>query len=314
MQVLLQPLGLRAEPRVEGPPNLAIPRQKGRFDLREAGSRALRVEISGMRSVDHLAVTRPAAGMGRDEDVALEEADVAIIGPDGAARARHTDVYGPRLPADDRGHAGAGGRADAGAPAWASRGPAGPRGARTARCSGRVNTAVSKHKQITLDTFFQADPPGSGGIIPSPIGDGPAPAHYLDGFDMANVTLRNRVPENVAELFEVAKGAYMYGYLYMPLKIMADHYGILAVEAALYATYAANGGPDPEATMGRTIPFLEQKCLLPDVGPTFGRSSGYHEVKAMRDKLLAHPRSLVSLDLGPGVLKICADLINALYP
>ena len=79
MQVLLQPLGLRPEASVEDPSDLAIPRQKGRFDLREAGGRALRAEILGVRGIDDMAVACPAAGMGRDQRVALEEADVAII-------------------------------------------------------------------------------------------------------------------------------------------------------------------------------------------------------------------------------------------
>jgi allantoinase len=56
MQVLLQPLRLRAEPGVEGPPDLPIPCQKGRFDLREAGGGALGAEILGVRGIDDLAM------------------------------------------------------------------------------------------------------------------------------------------------------------------------------------------------------------------------------------------------------------------
>src|SRR5262249_51443056 len=73
----------RPQPGIEGPPDLPIPRQKGRFDLREAGGGPLWAELLGMRTIDDLAVARPAARMGRDECVALEEADVAIIGPEG---------------------------------------------------------------------------------------------------------------------------------------------------------------------------------------------------------------------------------------
>jgi hypothetical protein len=174
---------------------------------------------------------------------------------------------------------------------------------------------MSKHKEITLDTFLQPDPPGSGGIIPSPIKGGPAPAHYLEGFDMANVTLTSRVPENVAELLEVAKGAYMYGYLYMPLQVMGDHYGILAVEAALYDMYKANGGTKSKATMGDTISYLQKRKLLTNTGPNFGQGpTGYHTVLAMRDRIFAHPRRFEGVGLGPAILRICADIINALYP
>ena len=83
MQMLFQPVGLRAEARVKGPPDLPVPIQEGRFDLSEVRRRALRPEPLRVDGIDDLAVAPPTPGMCRHERVPLVEAGLTIVGPKG---------------------------------------------------------------------------------------------------------------------------------------------------------------------------------------------------------------------------------------
>jgi phosphotransferase system glucose/maltose/N-acetylglucosamine-specific IIC component len=135
-----------------------------------------------------------------------------------------------------------------------------------------------------------------------------------------DLKLVDRVAPDVAELFEMATGAYVYGFLYRPLMTMGYHYALLAVEAALLATYEQHGGTDKKATMGTTLLYLMDKGLLPMIpspvhGPGGDFPTAYHLVKQMRDGVFSHPRFATMLGIGGfHIFELCADLINALYP
>jgi hypothetical protein len=173
---------------------------------------------------------------------------------------------------------------------------------------------MSRHKAIDKDNFIQPDAlPGEMAIVqgrarPIIVED---LLEYVHDFK-----LTDRVPPEVAELFEVATGAYVYGFLYRPLMTMGYHYALLAVEAALLATYEQHGGTDKKATMGTALAYLNDKNLLPLVSsPVDNSPTAYHLVKKMRDSVFAHPRFAAMLGLGGfHIFELCADLINALYP
>jgi hypothetical protein len=176
---------------------------------------------------------------------------------------------------------------------------------------------MSRHKAITKDNFLQPDAlPGETAIVQGHI-------RTMGVEDLLETVrefeLTDRVPPDVAELFEVATGAYVYGFLYRPLMTMGYHYALLAVEAALLATYDQHGGTDMKATMGTTLPYLMAKGLLPLTqspvpSPTGNFPTPYHLVKDMRDKVFSHPRFAAMMGIGGfHILGLCADLINALY-
>jgi hypothetical protein len=177
---------------------------------------------------------------------------------------------------------------------------------------------MSRHKAITKENFLQPDAlPGGTSIVQGDI----RPMIVEDLLEpVRDFKLTDRVPSDVAELFEVATGAYVYGFLYRPLMTMGYHYALLAVEAALLATYEQHSGRDKKATMGTTLAYLMKRGLLPLVqspvpSPLGNFPTAYHLVKQMRDGVFAHPRFATMLGVGGfHIFELCADLINALYP
>lgn len=88
---------------------------------------------------------------------------------------------------------------------------------------------------------------------------------------------------------------------------------MLAVEAALFDRYVANGGLTGKATMGQTIPYLEGRKLLPQIRPMGKFPTGYHWALMYRNAVFAHPKVAIAVAAGLSNFEICADLINALY-
>jgi hypothetical protein len=169
-----------------------------------------------------------------------------------------------------------------------------------------------------MDNFLQPDAlPGEAAIIQGRVRPGTVEDLLKYVHDLK---LTDHVPPDVAELFEVATGAYVHGLLYRPLMTMGYHYALLAVEAALLAIYDQHGGTDEKATMGTTLPYLMAKGLLPLTqspvpSPTGNFPTAYHLVKEMRDKVFSHPRIAAMMGIGGfHIFELCADLINALYP
>lgn len=160
---------------------------------------------------------------------------------------------------------------------------------------------MGKFKTITAESYFQPSIP-----IGLMVAEGVyvRPATLLDFLrPLDAIQLGDGVPGEVVDLFEVAKGASAYGYLYWPLFTVGVHYAILAVEAALHERYRRNGGPDRNATMGVTIPFLERKGLLPE------SQREYFTIAQKLRNEFSHPK--FALITGPGfpALKRSADLI-----
>ena len=176
--------------------------------------------------------------------------------------------------------------------------------------------SMPNHKQIRSDNFFETDPPGN---IMMTIDRGVAhpmiPQSLINLMNAPKNQLVSEVPEDVSALFDVAKGAFVYGLVYRPLLTMGLHYAVLAVEAALYDRYIANDGKNPTATMGETIPYLagEKRRLLPQIHASQDFATGYHWALAMRNNVFAHPKFATTFTVGVSKFHVCADLINALY-
>ena len=182
------------------------------------------------------------------------------------------------------------------------------------RCKEDEVHCMSRHKSINKDNFLQPDAlPGEVAIV-----QGHVRAMIVEDLleYVREFKLTDRVPPDVAELFEVATGACVYGFLYRPLLTMGYHYALLAVEAALFATYEEHGGMDKKATMGITLAYLKKESLLPLLpSPVDGFPAAYDLVKRMRDNVFAHPRFATMLGVGGfSIFELCVDLINALYP
>jgi hypothetical protein len=177
---------------------------------------------------------------------------------------------------------------------------------------------MSRYKAINKENFLQPDAlPGETAMVQGHVRT-MSVEDLLESVREFEPT--DRVPPDVAELFEVATGAYVYGFLYRPLLTMGYHYALMAVEAALFATYEKHGGTNKKATMGTTLPYLMAKGFLPMIpspvpGPGRDFPTAYHLVKQMRDGVFSHPRFATMLGIGGfHIFELCADLINALYP
>lgn len=164
---------------------------------------------------------------------------------------------------------------------------------------------MGKFKNITAESYFQTNlPPG----LVTWDGDVIGPVRHTDYLrQLELIQLAEETPEDVATLFEVAKGAYAYGSLYWPLFTVANHYALLAVEAALHLKYRALGGQGRNVTMGVTIRFLQKKLSLPD-----GMRDTLSAAKGLRDQL-SHQKFATISGPTPDILQRCAEVIDFLF-
>ena len=171
---------------------------------------------------------------------------------------------------------------------------------------------MAKYKKITPENFFERDHKFD--VINLATKEvRPLMPHDVLGF-LDTLRLHDTVPENVSEMFEVAKGTWAYGLLYAPLRTMGEHYGVLCVEAALYALYVANEGKSRKATMGRTLSYLRTRNLLPEINVRPDGKTSFDLVLFLRNDLFAHPKTTALLGATSSILTMCVELINALYP
>jgi hypothetical protein len=77
------------------------------------------------------------------------------------------------------------------------------------------------------------------------------------------VELKPHVPREIRDVFDVARGALLYGWFFYPLFRLGEEQLYRVVEAAAAARYKQLGGPDDRPNFVDTIRWLTQAGVIP---------------------------------------------------
>lgn len=88
----------------------------------------------------------------------------------------------------------------------------------------------------------------------------------MDGDDWARaflaVELKSHVPEEIRELFDVARGAMLYGWFYYPHYVLGESQLHRITEAAVKACYRRLHGPRQRPSFAHAVEWLAQKGVI----------------------------------------------------
>jgi hypothetical protein len=77
------------------------------------------------------------------------------------------------------------------------------------------------------------------------------------------VELEDHVPEHIRELFAVARGAMLYGWLFYPMFLLGEEQLYRVVEAAATTRYHELNGPQRKPSFAKTIEWLIEREVIP---------------------------------------------------
>jgi len=121
------------------------------------------------------------------------------------------------------------------------------------------------------------------------------------------IILNNDVPDQVKEVFEIAKKLFVFGYFKYQLFTVSAHYGFLAVEAAIGSKYTVKYGPN-KIGFDERIKRLAKDGILPPE-----KQEIYEACRRLRNAL-SHLTEEKMVTPGSVPLQRTADLINELFP
>jgi hypothetical protein len=170
---------------------------------------------------------------------------------------------------------------------------------------------MPKHKRITLENWRQPDPASSvftmvnrldGSVRPITPEDYIAPA--------LEPQLVESVPEDVGDLFEVARGALAYGFYFYPLFTLATDQSLRVAEAAVEAKARAMGCPKKVGTFEKRINWLGTQGAI-----TGTDLKSWHDLRHLRN-MSSHPRHQHIFPPAAvfGMFRHVAELVNSLFP
>jgi hypothetical protein len=164
-------------------------------------------------------------------------------------------------------------------------------------------------KIVTSDNWLEPDPTSAilmkidKGIPSSMTGE-----DWVELFSAPQ--LSENVPENVRELFEVARGSFAYGYYFYPLATLACEQLFRVVETALTEKCKASRAPK-----GKTNSFEKKIKYLFDSGFISNvESESLHGFRKMRN-VASHPERQLKFPIGilyPFLEKI-TEITNKLF-
>lgn len=135
----------------------------------------------------------------------------------------------------------------------------------------------------------------------------------MEGGDWAReflaVSLGERVPSEVVELFEVARGAMLYGWFFYPLYRLGEEQLYRVIEAAAKLRYRELDGPKARPSYEHAIAMqVERGAIAP------GEEFRWDAARKLRN-LSSHPEQAVVTTPGSvlGTLTLCAEDINRLF-
>lgn len=117
------------------------------------------------------------------------------------------------------------------------------------------------------------------------------------------------VPKEVKELFEVARGALAYGYLFYPLYTLATEQLYRVVEAGVARKYEAMHGLKPKSTFKEKAEWLINEGVIPKEEEIV-----WDAIRELRN-MVSHPRrqSIITPGMALGILEQTAEKVNLLF-
>lgn len=117
------------------------------------------------------------------------------------------------------------------------------------------------------------------------------------------------VPQDIRDLFEVARGAMAYGYLFYPLFTLAAEQLFRVAEAAVALKCKAMNGPKSHGDFRTRIDWLVTKAMI-----TEEQRGAWHALRQLRNTA-SHPDEQTILTPGDtiGILHNVAARVNSLF-
>lgn len=170
---------------------------------------------------------------------------------------------------------------------------------------------MPKHKRITLDNWRQPDPASS---LPTMVNRLAGSVRSITPEDYIAPALEPQlvesVPEDVRDLYEVARGALAYGFYFYPLFTLATDQSLRVAEAAVEAKARGMGCPKKASTFEKRITWLGAQGVIPAAD-----LEKWHDLRHMRNES-SHPRHQ-HIFPPAGVFAMfrhVAELVNSLFP
>ncbi|HLA95120.1 MAG TPA: hypothetical protein VK612_05315 [Pyrinomonadaceae bacterium] len=164
-------------------------------------------------------------------------------------------------------------------------------------------------KEINLENWSQPDSIHTFFVKLSPTGEG-LPMTAEDWIQpLLNPRLLKTVPNDVRDLFEVARGAMIYGYYFYPLWTLGTEQMFRVVDAAVSHKCGALGAPKSKKGFADKVEWLEiMKAIASDDKETFS------EIRKLRNSS-SHPanQSIVSPSTAISLLRLVTKVINSIF-
>ena len=135
----------------------------------------------------------------------------------------------------------------------------------------------------------------------------------MEGEDWVSVILEpeleESVPENVQALFEVARGAMVYGYFFYPLYTLAVEQLYRVAESAVHHKYLSMDASKSFRNFAKRIEWLNSQGVISDT-----ELIRWDAIRNLRN-FASHPesQSIITPANAIGTLEIVAHLINPLF-
>ena len=121
--------------------------------------------------------------------------------------------------------------------------------------------------------------------------------------------LSQAVPHEIQRLFEVARGAMIYGYFFYPLYTLALEQVFRVVETAVSDKCRSMAAPKPVRTFEQKINWLTEQSVI-----AAGEREQWHAIRGFRN-ITSHPTTQMILTPGNtiGFLSDMVSRINSLF-
>jgi hypothetical protein len=121
--------------------------------------------------------------------------------------------------------------------------------------------------------------------------------------------LLGTVPQDVQALFEVARGALVYGYFFYPLYTLAEEQLFRVAEAGVSHKCKVMGAPNSKKNFAEKIEWLVNKGVIPETDIPVWKA-----IRVLRNSA-SHPerQSITTPGMAISLLEQVSEKINALF-
>ncbi len=164
-------------------------------------------------------------------------------------------------------------------------------------------------KEITRSNWLEPDDASKAFVRLTPGGQ-PEPMTGSDWMrHILTPKLLATVPTDVQALFEVTRGALVYGYFFYPLYTLASEQLFRVTEAAVAHKCKVLGAPKSTENFAKRISWLTKKGLIPN-----SDLAQWDAIRELRNSA-SHPerQSILTPGNAIGLLERVAEKINSLF-